>query len=116
MIGNLAIEPVTAGNAALSEHRYRPTTGERTLLHDSTQQAAAGSRPGDRSPQRNGTSQKSAPDAEPETLRSGASNFAAAVLAGALPPTPQSLDELFRRIGAAEIPQESEARLKDLLA
>lgn len=42
--------------------------------------------------------------------------FAAAVIAGALPPTPQSMDELIRRIGSSEIPPESEARLKDILA
>jgi hypothetical protein len=116
MIANLAIEPVTAGSASLSEYRHRPSMGERTILPDSTQQSPAGARPGDRNQQRPADRQQQAANSEPETLRSGASNFAAAVLAGALPPTPQSVDELFRRIGAAEIPQEAEARLKDLMA
>lgn len=116
MIATLAIEPVTAGGAALTEHRYRPATGERTLLQDSAQQSPASSRPGERKNQNASSQQQSEGGPEPETLRSGAANFAAAVIAGALPPTPQSMDELIRRIGASEIPQESEARLKDLIA
>lgn len=116
MIANLAIEPVTAGGAALSEHRYRPAMGERTLLQDSTQRSPAGARPGERNNQRATDGKQSGSEPEPDTLRSGASNFAAAVIAGALPPTPQSMDELMRRIGSAEIPQEAEARLKDLMA
>jgi len=116
MIANLAIEPVTAGSASLNEYRHRPTMGERTILPDSTQQSQAGARPGERNQHSPADRQQKTQTAEPETLRSGASNFAAAVLAGALPPTPQSVDELFRRIGAAEIPQEAEARLRDLMA
>lgn len=44
------------------------------------------------------------------------SDFAAAVIAGALPPTPQTMEQLIMRIGASTIPEESQARLKDLLA
>ncbi|WP_263574794.1 hypothetical protein [Devosia aquimaris] len=42
--------------------------------------------------------------------------FAAAVISGALPPTPQTMEELIMRIGSSTIPEESQARLKDLLA
>ena len=49
-------------------------------------------------------------------LSDGPADFAAAVIAGALPPTPQSMEELIRRIGTAEIPLEAQARLRDLLA
>lgn len=40
--------------------------------------------------------------------------FAAAVLSGALTPTPQSLGELYARIGASDIPESMQMRLKDL--
>ena len=55
------------------------------------------------------------PDPVPpyEPPSSGAT-FAAAVLSGALTPTPQTLGELFARIGASDIPESSELRLKDL--
>jgi hypothetical protein len=116
MVANLAIEPVSPGSANLMEFRYRPTMGERTVLQDSTQKSPASARPGERD--------RSLPferkvdnDEQPvEAERNRAADFAAAVIAGALPPTPQSMEELLRRIGSAEIPQESQARLKDLLA
>jgi hypothetical protein len=108
MVANLAIEPVSPGSANLMEFRYRPTMGERTVLQDSTQKAPTSARAGER---------HSANDDQPiEPERNRAADFAAAVIAGALPPTPQSMEELLRRIGSAEIPQESQARLKDLLA
>ncbi|HEY8574710.1 MAG TPA: hypothetical protein VIL88_00050 [Devosia sp.] len=44
-----------------------------------------------------------------------AANFAASVLSGALPPVPETMEELVRRIGSSPIPVESQARLKDLL-
>ncbi len=116
MIATLAIEPVTAGGTALTEHRYRPAMGERTVLPDSTQQSPNNARAGDRNGNSAASSRQPETGPEPETLRSGASNFAAAIIAGALPPTPQSMEELIRRIGSSEIPQESEARLKDLIA
>ena len=42
--------------------------------------------------------------------------FAAAVIAGALSPRPRTMEELILRIGTSPIPEESEARLKDLIA
>lgn len=116
MVASLAIEPVSPGSANLTEYRYRPAMGERTVIQDSAQKAAAGARPGDR--ERSLPFERK-PDndeqlVEPE--RNRAADFAAAVIAGALPPTPQSMEELLRRIGSAEIPVESQARLKDLLA
>ncbi len=44
------------------------------------------------------------------------STFAAAVIAGALSPTPRTMEQLIARIGASTIPEESLARLKDLMA
>ncbi|WEK05535.1 MAG: hypothetical protein P0Y65_04560 [Candidatus Devosia phytovorans] len=51
--------------------------------------------------------------AEYEPPSSG-TTFAAAVLSGALTPTPQSLGELYARIGASDIPESMQMRLKDL--
>jgi hypothetical protein len=42
--------------------------------------------------------------------------FAAAVIAGALPPVPQTMEQLILRIGVSTIPEEYEARIKDLIA
>lgn len=116
MVASLAIEPVSPGSANLMEFRYRPTMGERTVLQDSTQKAPASARPGERESTLP-FERKADNDEQPvEAERNRAADFAAAVIAGALPPTPQSMEELLRRIGSAEIPQESQARLKDLLA
>lgn len=114
MVVNLAIEPVSPGSANLTEYRYRPAMGERTVLQDSTQKAPPSARPGDRER----SFEKQAPAEQPpaEAERDRTADFAAAVIAGAMRPTPQSMEELLRRIGSAEIPQESQARLKDLLA
>ena len=116
MVANLTVEPVSPGSTNLGEYRYRPAMGERTLLQDSTQKSPTSAKPGDREGklpfQRDQQRQERA--AEPERDRTA--DFAAAVIAGALPPTPQSMEELIRRIGTAEIPQESQARLRDLLA
>jgi len=116
MVASLAIEPVSPGSANLSDYRHRPAMGERTVLHDSTQQAPNTARPGDRDGKRpfERPEQKQERRAEPERDRTA--DFAAAVIAGALPPTPQSMEELIRRIGTAEIPEESQARLRDLIA
>jgi hypothetical protein len=116
MVANLAIEPVSPGSANLMEFRHRPAMGERTLLQDSTQKSSASARPGERESALP-FERKPKNDEQPvEAERNRAADFAAAVIAGALPPTPQSMEELLRRIGSAEIPQESQARLKDLLA
>ncbi|ODT68191.1 MAG: hypothetical protein ABS75_21240 [Pelagibacterium sp. SCN 63-23] len=116
MVAILAIEPVSTGTTGFMDHRYRPAMGERTVLPDSTQKSPASARPGDRGREfpEDRHQDRAEPPAEP--ARSSAANFAAAVIAGALPPTPASMEELIRRIGASEIPEESQARLRDLLA
>ncbi|MEQ9636018.1 MAG: hypothetical protein RLW68_08030 [Devosia marina] len=116
MVANLTVEPVSPGSANLSEYRYRPAMGERTLLQDSTQKSPTSAKPGDREGKLpfERPEQKHEHPAEPERNRTA--DFAAAVIAGALPPTPQSMEELIRRIGTAEIPLEAQARLRDLLA
>ena len=56
-----------------------------------------------------------APDPVPayEPPSAGAT-FAAAVLSGALTPVPQTLGDLYARIGTSDIPESSELRLRDL--
>lgn len=116
MVVSLAIEPVSTGAAYTMDFRHRPQMGERTLLQDSTQNAPASSRAGDRAPPHPFEKKKSAAEVPAEPERSRTSDFAAAVIAGALAPTPQSMEELLRRIGSAEIPDESMARLRDIIA
>lgn len=116
MVANLAIEPVSPGSANLMEFRYRPSMGERTMLQDSAQKSSAGARAGERESTLPFQRKPNADEVPAEPERNRSSDFAAAVIAGALSPTPQTMEELLRRIGSAEIPQESQARLKDLLA
>ncbi len=113
MVATLAVEPVSSGTTHLLDYRHRPAMGERTILPDSTAKAQAGAQP--RNEQRQQDRRQEA-SAAPHPPRSGSAMFAAAVIAGSMPPTPQSMDELIRRIGISEIPPESEARLKDILA
>lgn len=113
MVTALAIEPVSSGTTYLQDYRHRPAMGERTLLPDGAVQTQPGAQP--RNEQRQHDRRQEA-NPSPQPSRTGSSMFAAAVIAGALPPTPQSMDELIRRIGSSEIPPESEARLKDILA
>ncbi|UYO00685.1 MAG: hypothetical protein KIT02_05585 [Devosia sp.] len=117
MVTAIALEPVSPGSTFLAEQRYRPAASERPIMHDSTQHAAGSSRPDNRQKQSSPEDDaRNDDEALPDPLRSGASKFAAAVIAGALPPTPQSMEELIRRIGSSEIPPESQARLKDIIA
>jgi hypothetical protein len=104
--------PAVSTAANLTDYRYRPTVTERTILPDSTPKADRGAAPSEdgRFPERNG-------DTEPKPVdKDSSAMFAAAVISGALRPTPQTMEELMVRIGTSTIPEESEARLKDLLA
>jgi len=116
MVVSLTVEPVSPGSTNLSEYRYRPAMGERTLLQDSTQKSPTSAKPGDRDGRLPFERSQESQERQAEPERNRTADFAAAVIAGALPPTPQSMEELIRRIGTAEIPQESQARLRDLLA
>jgi len=111
-----ALDPVGPGATGMMEHRYRPMTGERSVLPEGPKRNADANRaqPDQRQFARQQGKSEDAVPAPP--ARTGAADFAAAVIAGALPPRPQSMNELIRRIGASEIPEESMARLKDLLA
>lgn len=114
MISAVMPEQPISGTINLTDYRYRPAMGERPILPDSTKtapQSSSASTDG-QFPQE----QHPAP-AQPEPPRKDPSAmFAAAVIAGALSPTPKTMEELMQRIGTSTIPEESEARLKDLLA
>src|SRR5690606_23046179 len=107
-------EPPIYGGAHMPDYRQRPLMGERPMLTDSTpaEPRSAGAN-NDTLPNR----QNERPGETAETsTRDSSSMFAAAVIAGALPPTPQTMEQLMLRIGISPIPEESQARLKDLLA
>jgi len=110
MITAVISEAPLPGGTYMSEFRNRPTTGERTVLPNSAPAAPKPQAPGNDSRH---ASDREKPASEP---RDHSAMFAAAVIAGQLPPTPQTMEELIRRIGSSEIPEESQARLKDLLA
>jgi len=114
MISAITSEPAIAGGAHMADYRHRATPGARPLLHNSTPMAARNAGAGNDSqfapPERATPAQPEPPRRDPSSM------FAAAVIAGALPPTPQTMEELMLRIGMSTIPAESEARLKDLMA
>lgn len=118
MITPVSIEPTSFGGLNLGDHRHRAVIGERPLLPDATSGAPASPDTG-KDRKFAGERQPPQPQPEPPTEPSYdgvAARFAAAVIAGALPPVPTTMEELILRIGASPIPPDSEARLKDLLA
>ena len=96
----------------LSDHRFRPVVAERTILPDST--PAAPETPTASEDAK--FAQLAGAEPSPNMDKDHSAMFAAAVISGALRPTPQTMEELMIRIGSSTIPEESEARLKDLLA
>ena len=115
MITAITAEPLSTSSVGLSDYRNRFASGERAMLPDSTPPA----------PKNSGASEhgrfsqeerKPTPPAPEPPRKDQSSMFAAAVIAGALSPRPQTMEELILRIGTSTIPEESEARLKDLLA
>ena len=105
-----------SGTIAITEIRQRPAAVERPILADSTPSVAKSSTSsnGGEFPKANQQQQEQARENPPERDRT--STFAAAVIAGALSPTPRTMEQLIARIGASPIPEESRARLKDLIA
>lgn len=114
MITATTADPLSIGSIGLTSYRARPMPGERSMLPDSAPPAPKNSTASD-----NGNfPRKDAPaEPAPEPDHYGAASmFAAAVIAGAMPPVPVTMEDLLMRIGTIPIPPESEARLKDLLA
>lgn len=106
----MAEQPIAA--SSMIELRNRPVASERSLLPDSAPPAPAAPKTNDDAEFYSGERK---PPAQPEPpAKTSSSSFAAAVLSGALSPAPQTMSQLIRRIGIAPIPEESQARLKDL--
>jgi hypothetical protein len=114
MITALTADPLSTGSVGLSSYRTKPVDGESSVLPDSTPPAPRNSSSSD-----NGQFPRKDPPAEPtpEPERYGAASmFAAAVIAGKMPPVPTTIEEVIMRIGSIPLPPETEARLKDLVA
>jgi hypothetical protein len=114
MITAITPEPAVSGTYSTGDYRFRSAMGERTVLADSAPPASKNSNASGDGKFPEGDRQ-APPQPEPPR-RDSSSMFAAAVIAGALSPTPKTMEELMLRIGTSTIPEESEARLKDLLA
>ena len=114
MITALTADPLSTSSVGLTSYRAKPVDGERSVLPDSTPPAPKNSSAND-----NGQfpRQDTPPEPALEAERYGAASmFAAAVIAGAMPPAPTTIEEVIMRIGSIPLPPESEARLKDLMA
>ena len=124
MITAITADPLSTSSIGLSSYRMKPLDGERSVLPDSTPPAPKNSSASDNGTFPRGDSAafpRQEPPAElapqPDHERYGAASmFAAAVIAGAMPPAPTTIEEVIMRIGSIPLPPESEARLKDLLA
>ena len=116
MITAITADPLSIGSIGLSDYRNRPTLGERSMLADSTPPAPKNSGASDNGTFPQPRQQDEAPPQPHEERYGAASMFAAAVIAGAMPPAPTTIEEVIMRIGTIPLPPESEARLKDLLA
>jgi hypothetical protein len=113
MISAIVADQPIASGAHLADYRHRPHKGERAVLADSvrpTPDNATANNNRQFTPEHETPAQPDAPRRDSSTM------FAAAMIAGALSPKPQTVEELLRRIGTSSIPEESQARLKDLLA
>jgi hypothetical protein len=113
MITAIASDSPVAGPAQ-TDFRSRLAQGERSLLPTSTPPATGSAGPGEDGQFATEQRETAVPPPVPSAERGAV--FAAAVISGALSPTPQSVEEVIKRIGSSTIPVESEARLKDLLA
>jgi hypothetical protein len=112
MVARIASDPIQVSVQTLTDFRSRQVTGERSLIQDSTPPIAKNSDTGGRFPD---PEQAPEPDYEvPVAPLPPGAMFAAAVIAGRLAPRPQTLEEVYARIGSAWIPPESELRLRDL--
>ena len=114
------ITPVTpamalSGSINVAESRQRISVGERPILPNSAL-AAPKSPTASNNGQLPNRDTQTQPKEEPAPTKDRTSTFAAAVIAGTLSPTPQTMEQLIIRIGASTIPEESQARLKDLIA
>lgn len=114
MITPLSADPLLIASSALSSYRSRADMGERSLLPASVPATMKTSSASD-----NGKFPRHEPE-QPKTPEpdqyGAASMFAAAVIAGQMPPVPTTMEELIMRIGTIPVPPESEARIRDLIA
>jgi hypothetical protein len=114
MISAISADSPLPGGPHMADYRNRTSRGERAVMADSTPPTQQGpDTRNNRQPHAEHKETAAQPDAAP---RDPSTMFAAAVIAGTLPPVPQTMEQLIQRIGISPIPEESQARLKDLLA
>lgn len=106
--------PILAGAAANADYRPRTTPRHTTILQDSTLPARHAALLADQRPRERQRQGRRAPADESE-LPAGAM-FAASVAAADLPPTPESFEELARRLDSRRLPQEPAPLLSNRVA
>lgn len=120
MSSNFAPEPVGTVNVSVPDFRSRATLGDtsNTATGRTTTSSTNAPAPAPNEPQVFDT--PDLPDVLPplpEPPAPPGTAFAAAVLSGALPPKPESPEEIFLRLGSAEwAPPDSDLRLTDRTA
>ncbi|MDB5588647.1 hypothetical protein ABIB57_001570 [Devosia sp. UYZn731] len=112
MVARIASDPILVSTHSLTDFRSRQVTGERSLLQDGVLPTPKNSDAGGRFPDPEQQSQPEHKEPVAPLLPPGAM-FAAAVIAGRLSPRPETLEEVYARIGSAWIPPESEFQLRD---
>jgi hypothetical protein len=116
MVARIASDPILVSTQTLTDFRSRQITGERVLAQDSAVLPSSQSADtGGRFPDPEQAEPEVAKEPVQQLLPPGAM-FAAAVIAGRLSPRPETLEEVYVRIGSSWIPPESELRLRDFSA
>lgn len=109
--------PIEPAAPVATANTFRPIVSgvERNVLPQAAPAAASSPDAGHgRFPQgdKSGQTQPAPLDPKPDA----SAMFAAAVISGSLSPRPQSVNEVYLRIGITPVPTELEPRLKDLTA
>ncbi len=116
MSARIAPEPISSTSVALGDYRSRlPTQQMREPAVQLPDTRTPNLPPQPTNAQASGTPQ-AAVEAPPEPALPPGAMFAAAVIAGALPPNPETPHELALRIGGRWSPPDSDLRLTDRIA
>lgn len=113
MSARIAPEPIAMGTAVIGDYRPRANASARPVAVDRTPPQDIERKPLADDASAAETRLASTDAVAPEPALPPGAMFAAAVVAGALPPVPETPQQLLLRIGQSWLPPESELRLRD---